>query len=71
MHGYLSYVVQTIPEICLNGANVKEYLLIVYAGIYQVDDVEKCGDIIVCPLHCFHDCVDVLSVYLHGITGDV
>ena len=48
---------------------MKEYLLIVYVGIYG--DVEQCGDVIVCPLNCFHDCVDVLSVDVHGIPGDV
>ena len=43
----------------------------VYAGIYQAGGVEKCGDIVVCPLDCFHDCIDVLPVDLHGISGNV
>ena len=60
-----------IHEICQNGVDVKEYLLIVYVGIYQTGDIEKCGDVIVCPLNCFHDCIDVLSVDLHGVSGDV
>ena len=34
MHGYLSHVVQRIPEISQNGANVRENLVIVYAYIY-------------------------------------
>ena len=34
MHGYLSHVVQRIPEIIQNGMNVKEYLLIVNMHIY-------------------------------------
>ena len=51
--------------------NVKEYLLIVYVGIYQAGDVENCGDIIMGPLNCFHDCVDVLPVAMCGIFGDV
>ena len=50
---------------------MKEYLLIVYVGIYQAGDVEKCGDVIVCPLNCFHDHIDVLSVDMGGISGDV
>ena len=50
---------------------MKEYQLVVYVGIHGADDVEKHGDIIVCPLNCLHDCVDVLSVDLHGILSDV
>ena len=50
---------------------MKEYLPIVYAGIYRAGVVEKCGYVIVCPLNCFHDHVDVLPVDLHGISGDV
>ena len=38
---------------------MKEYLLIVYASIYQAGDVEECSDIIVCPLNSLHDHVDV------------
>ena len=33
-----------IPEICKNGTNVKEYLLIVYVGIYWAGDVEECSE---------------------------
>ena len=50
---------------------MKEYLLIVYVGIYQAGDVEEYGEIIMCPLNCFHDHIDVLSVDLCGISGDV
>ena len=49
-------------KIYQNGANIKEYLLLVYVGIYQAGDVKKYGDIIVCPLNCFHDYVDVLPL---------
>ena len=50
---------------------MQEYLLIVYMGIYGAADVEKCGDIIVCPLNHLYHCIDVLSVDLHGISGNV
>ena len=50
---------------------MKEYLLIVYVGIYLTVDVEKCGDMVVCPLNCLHDCIVVLSVDLHGIFHDI
>ena len=70
MHGYLPHVVWGIPEIHQNGAKMKEYLLIVYVGIYQAGDVEKCGDI-VCPLNCFDDGIDALPVDLHGISSDI
>ena len=46
-------------------------MLIVYVGIYWAGDVEECGDIIVCPLDCFHECIDVLSVDLCHISSDV
>ena len=49
---------------------MKEYLPVVYVGIYWAGDVEKCSDIIVCPLKCLHHYVDVLSVDLCGISGD-
>ena len=71
MHSYLSHGVQRIPEISQNGMNMKENLLIAYAGIYLTCDVEECGNIVMCPLSCFHDCVDVLSVDLCGIAGDI
>ena len=71
MHGFLPYIVQGKSEISQNGANVKENLLIVYAAIYRAFDVEECGDIIVCPFNCFHDCIDVLSVDLCDIPGDI
>ena len=50
---------------------MKEYLMIVHAGKYQAGDVEECSDIIVCPPNYFHDCIDVLPVDMHGISGDV
>ena len=31
----------------------------------------KSGDFIVCPLNCFHGCINVLSVDLHGTPGDI
>ena len=71
MHGYVSHVVQRIPDICQNGKNVKENLLLVYVGVYWTCDVEEGGDIIVCPLNHFHDCINVLSLDLHGISGDI
>ena len=71
MYGYLSHVVSWIPEISQNGVNVKENLLIVYAGVYWTCDVEECDDIIVCPLNCLHECIVVLSVDLCGMSGDV
>ena len=71
MHGYLPHVVQGILEVSQNGANVPEYLLIVDAGVYRTHDIEECGDIIVCPLNCFHDHINLLSVDLHGIMSDI
>ena len=50
---------------------MKEYLLIVYVGIYQAGDVEECSDIIVCLLNCCHAHIDVLPVDVHGVSGDV
>ena len=50
---------------------MKEYLMLVYVGIYGAGDVEECGDIVVCLLNHFHDHIDVLSVDVHGISGDI
>ena len=50
---------------------MKEYLLIAYVGVYGACYIEECGDVIVCPLNCLHDCIDVLSVDLYGISGHV
>ena len=50
---------------------MKEYLLVVYAGIHGAGNVEKCVDVIVCPLNCLNGHVDVLSVDLCGILSDI
>ena len=50
---------------------MKEYLLIVYVAIYGAGDVVECSDVIVCPLNCFYDCVDMLLVDVCVISGDV
>ena len=37
----------------------------------QIFGVEECGDVIVCPFNHFYDCINVLSVDLCGIPGDI
>ena len=71
MHGYLLHVVQGVSEVSQNGANVSDNLLVIDMGIYQTSDVEECGNIILCPLNCFYDDVNVLPVDLHGISGNI
>ena len=50
---------------------MKEYLLVVYVGIHGAADVEKHGDVFVCPLNHLPVCVDLLSFDLHGILSDI
>ena len=71
MNGYLPHVVKGLPEISQNGANMKEYLLVVSMGVYWVHDVEKHGDIVVSPLNFLYNCTDVLPVDLYGISDDI
>ena len=48
--------------------NMKDNLLDSLFRIYWTHYVEECGNIIVCPLNCFHYCIDVLFVDMYGIS---
>ena len=50
---------------------MKYNLLVVQAGVERTGEVVEHGDILMCPFYCFHYQVDMLSVHLSGISGDI
>ena len=60
-----------MPEICQNGVDVKYNVLVVQADVEWTADAVEHGVILMCPFYCFHYQVDMLSVHLSGISGDI
>ena len=71
VYGNFSHLVQRIPEVCQDGANVEYNLLLSQAAVQGMCDVVECCDILMCLFCCAHYYIDVLPVHLGGISGDI
>ena len=60
-----------MSEVCHSRAHVKYNLLVVQTGEEGTGDVVECGNVLMCPFYCVHYQVDMLSVHLSCISGDM